>query len=716
MSIQSIYKIPQPRGYSNKTYYIEDTTETSPDYFDIDDFPLVVGGGRYVVKLRGNGLNMRINTSIDVEILDAEGRQMYSEVLDYVDRFNNYYIAFDVYDITAQGIATAYFIGEALYDQRGLPIPDEYKNEPNVRWIKQFSVLPFERNNAELIFDKPPSVQAYQISRPASIAVQSTASAYDYRYTTSSGNQLTIVQSNFQGYDRDFASSTEILDPRLKGITIDPKGYPKTVNSVPTAIRENDINIENGSVIKYTSRFGTIVTSNSSFFIKDMLGGYFEFYSSESTPQSLQPTPPSGILISGSTGDQLKTYNATIVDVINRTQAVINKPLTVKAIDNNSISDSSYTTHTYKKATNFTASITYIPNKYVYATSSNVNQTYVEFTFGDLNPISGQVYRIKTSAKLGSIVGDYKLLNDQIVSPAEYLSDAQFSNGLNYAKHESDYRLIGYFATQGILNLYWETLQETVDSIDIITGSIDTSVQVDSTRLLATGSQSKILTTRYYQNYNENQTYTLGAYITLDPYIELEVYMNSDPLNYNVVASATGPRAFLKTPNQDTLRDAIQYNKFGKYVGKIVNDSPSRKYYGKVLFDFETDANGFGRPVYRSRVIDEMINQSGSAYISEVSIKPYQLNGYTPNIVQYAVPLPTEIISAASLSQSIDFKIDYFDYTGKQSEYSTYMDDVLLNFKVSVASNTCQDDKLYFYYYSGAPAGVDYYQPSPTNT
>jgi len=106
---------------------------------------------------------------------------------------------------------------------------------------------------------------------------------------------------------------------------------------------------------------------------------------------------------------------------------------------------------------------------------------------------------------------------------------------------------------------------------------------------------------------------------------------------------------------------------------------------------------GLVRPLLRTRVIDEM-NQTGSAYLSEVSIKPYTLNGFTPNIVQYAVPLPQEFLNAASLSQSIDFKVDYFDYTGRQSEYTTFLDDVTLNLKTTITSNTCQDDKLYFTY------------------
>jgi len=71
MSFLSTYRIPLRRGYSEGTYLIEDTSELSPDYFNVEFFPMVLGGGRYVIKVKGNGVNMRMNSSIDVEIIDA---------------------------------------------------------------------------------------------------------------------------------------------------------------------------------------------------------------------------------------------------------------------------------------------------------------------------------------------------------------------------------------------------------------------------------------------------------------------------------------------------------------------------------------------------------------------------------------------------------------------------------------------------------------------
>ena len=701
--LQSSYKIPQPRGYANKTYYIEDTSDTSPFYFDIDFFPLVVGGGRHVIKFKGNGLNMRLNSAFDVEFVDANGQRIYTEVLNYVDRFNNYYIAFEVYDITARGVATAYFVGEALYDQKGLPVPLQLRDTYNIRWTKQFSIQPFERNNAELVFDQPPQVQVSQISVPASVRTTNSGS-YRFVAYTGSVDQFNITDTSFEGYDRDFASSPNILDARLQTITIDPLRQASTINSVPTARRSTDTDIFNGYYINYTSRFTTRLQATSSFFTKELVGASFEFFNAASTPQQVSPPLPTNFTLSGSLSDQLQYYKATIVDVINDTQAILDTKLIVSASDDRSISQNRFIQHTYKNASQFTASFSYVPTVLSFITSSTVNDSYVEFTFTDLKPLSGEVYRIRTSTKYSDTVGDYKLLNDQLIRPVEYLTDAEYANGVYYTRRESDYRLIGYFTTQSILDTYWQFYQETPSSLTGVNGSVVGGVQAEAALLRAEHTQSIILTTRYNQNFNERQTYTLSAYVTLGPYTELELYMNSDPLNQYISLAQLYPRAFTKSSNPERTRYQSDFSRFGKYIGKITNDRPVTKYYGKVMFDFETDASGFGNPLFRARVIDQM-NQTGSAYLSEISIKPYAVNGFTPTIVQYAVPLPQDLTTAAALSQSIDFKIEYLDYTGNQSEYVTFLNDVSLNFQTEISSNTCQDDKLYFIYNSARVGG-----------
>ena len=203
-------------------------------------------------------------------------------------------------------------------------------------------------------------------------------------------------------------------------------------------------------------------------------------------------------------------------------------------LDTNQKSKNYTTTFNYKKATNFTASLSYLPSDSAFVTSSTVSQSYLETTFSDLKPISGEVYRIKTYYKRGIATGEYKLIYDHVVTPVEYLTDAAFPNQTSYAKHDSDYTLIGHFTNNDIVDEYWDLYVETPNAIYTSIAPIITSSSLhESIPISADFSQSYIATTRYNQNYNANQIYTLSCLLAIDPNTEVELYMNSEPLNTN---------------------------------------------------------------------------------------------------------------------------------------------------------------------------------------
>lgn len=703
MGFLSFYKQLQPRGYANRRFLIEDTSETSPLYFDVTEFPQSVGGGRYVMKFKGNGLNLRTGSTIDIEAVDSQGKPMYVELLNYTDRFNNYYAMIEVYDNTPQGLATIHLVGEALVDLTGRKVAKNDQAIRNVRWSKSFTVLPFERNTAEVIFDKPPVVGIVQVLTPErSLVSQESASLFGTNYTvyTSSISDYTIITSNFQGYDRDFASSPDILDKRLSNLLLNPTQKPSTQNTINSSIRTKNNDIQNGYERNYTNRFNTIVKSTDRTFSKDFLGGSFNFFDSSSTPSNLQPPLPSNYSISGSAANQLQTFSADIVEVLSDSEIRISKPIKLTVNDSNAIQKGYTTSYTYKQSSNFTASITYLPNNPTYVTSSLVSQSFLEVTFSDFKPLSGEVYRIKTYYKRGIATADYKLVYDQIVNPLEYLTDAAYPNQTTYARREADARLIGHFTSQEIADDYWESHIENPIGVYLSTvPSINSSSLADSVSIQADYTESGVFTTKYFQNYNINQIYTLGFYPVLDPYTEVEIYMSSDSLNQNTGTPLAYPRAFLKDANLEKTRYAGSYNRFGQFIGKITNNSSVQRRYGFVEFDFETDGEGFGRPLFRVNTIDR-VNITGSAYVSEVSIKPIAINGFNPNLIQFNIPFNNELTDIISLSQSLDFKIDYFDYTGKQSEFTTYINDLVVNLKGEIPSNTCQAETTNFLIFS----------------
>lgn len=710
----SNYKSRLPQNLINGDYYIEDTSSNSPDYFDVKFFPDTVGGGKSVIKIKGNGAHLALNDNIKIEILDAAGNPMYYEVSSLIDRFNQYYISFDVYDNTAQGIGMVVLVGRATQDLQGQPVPIEWANIDNVIWTRQFRILPYERNNSELIFSKPPVLSVAQVLIPERIAAI-TASFL----TSSLSSAFTITSTDFIGFDKTLTQDNGITDLDIKRSSINIDGYATTVNTVDTVTR-TPITDGNGFLINKLNRYNTIIKSTTPFFNKNYVGAFFEITGSSTANYIISPTVydgyqpaitaslsnrrgsiryigqynPVAANSSGSLVTQLNNFSSVIVNVLDEKTAVLSNTPTLQG---NTLTPTTITANQSiplkKVSGSFTGIVNYAPSTSTYITSSNVSQSYIEFTFSDIRPIAGQVYKIRPFYKLTGRTGDYKLLTDQIIRPVEYLTDARYPNQTSYGKHISDYYLVGHFVETASYTRYWTSYIEDPQGFGSYTPLINSSSAMSSVQLYATSSTTTLLTTNFYQNYVENQSYTLTNQLTLDGYSELEVYMNSQTLNTNLTSiTSTYPIGFYKTNNLERDRYPDTTNRFGKLIGKVTNNSPLRKNYGLVGFDFTSDDNGLGKPLFRLRRLQNSTADTVYGFVSEVSITPTALNGFTPNIIQFAVPVSSEITTA--LSQSIDFKLEYFDYTGKQSEYVTFLDDIKLNLRGEISTNSCQAEQL----------------------
>ena len=97
MAFQSVYRKPIYKGYIDQKFQVEDTSRNSENYFVITSFPTTVGGGKYVFSMLGNPNTLRIASSVDVEILDINRNPIPTSITKFKDRFNNYYISFEIY-------------------------------------------------------------------------------------------------------------------------------------------------------------------------------------------------------------------------------------------------------------------------------------------------------------------------------------------------------------------------------------------------------------------------------------------------------------------------------------------------------------------------------------------------------------------------------------------------------------------------------------------
>mgnify|MGYP003650372649 CR=1 FL=1 len=62
-----------------------DTSLTSPDYFQISEFPTRLTAGKNLFKLIGNPTTLKVGGYLNLEILDYNGDPIYYEIVDYID-------------------------------------------------------------------------------------------------------------------------------------------------------------------------------------------------------------------------------------------------------------------------------------------------------------------------------------------------------------------------------------------------------------------------------------------------------------------------------------------------------------------------------------------------------------------------------------------------------------------------------------------------------
>jgi len=179
---EAVYK-----GLEYIDVYYTDTSATSPDYFQISEFPLRLTSGKNLFKLRGHPTNLKVGGILNIEVLDFNGDPIYTEVVDYIDEDKSRVIAIYVYEDTSPGDCSITILGEASILQGGVA-PTEWQGRPNIKWTRSVPVNPNISNVSEIIFEQPPVVTVdeligVQLDRTYSGSVQfPTYSAGTVRY------------------------------------------------------------------------------------------------------------------------------------------------------------------------------------------------------------------------------------------------------------------------------------------------------------------------------------------------------------------------------------------------------------------------------------------------------------------------------------------------------------------------------------------------------
>ena len=359
------------QGLAELSVIVEDTSALSPDYFKVTKLPTELTAGLNTFKFKGQPQLFPENAAVYVEILDANGEPIYYEVnLDLESEEQPAIVSIYVTQDTTPGNGTIIICAGANQTAEG-DILDP--SEINVRWQVPIYIDISKRNEDAIIFNALPIVTLF----------------------SSTGSHKELTYYNFSStYSSSIKEQTQ-----LDGFITSGDDYIKYYNNndtpviiLPTTLSQTSYN--NGAPI-----YG---------FLSHIENATISFTYSRII--SSTPTRPSNI-VQSTVSASISTYSGSLI-------AYLSEPLSYALSNSN---DRFYPKFLDLNRMNVSYVMPAEPDAYGYIFSKATENTYniVTASFVNLQPLTGEIAKIRTYYK-SSGINEYIILNEtDITSYAE---------------------------------------------------------------------------------------------------------------------------------------------------------------------------------------------------------------------------------------------------------------------------------------------------------
>jgi hypothetical protein len=223
------------KGLQFTPVWFEDNSLTSPDYFQITEFPQRLTAGKNLFKLRGHPTNLKVGSLLDIEILDYNGDPIPHEIINYIDEDLSRIIVIYVYSETSPGDCTVTILAETEN------APDEWQNRANIKWTRSVAVNPNISNVSEIIFETEPTVTIQEQVGPHLDRIYSGSIQFP-TYTTGtvryfSYNRQPAIEITGGQFSNDMSSGTiTITSPNnptpTPTFTVNTTEYSSTIKKI----------------------------------------------------------------------------------------------------------------------------------------------------------------------------------------------------------------------------------------------------------------------------------------------------------------------------------------------------------------------------------------------------------------------------------------------------------------------------------------------------
>lgn len=169
--------------------------DTSSAYFQVTNLPTTFTGGKNSFLIAGSSY-LAVGSEIQIEILDADGQPIYQNPIPKYSEGNSRLVSVEINSSTKPGFATIIILGRASRLLNGNPIPADWQQSYNVRWVKTILVEPNLKNKSQIIFENTPEIFSEE-SRLYNIGT----SSYTNYTSTFTASLTPMLYSGFQiGY------------------------------------------------------------------------------------------------------------------------------------------------------------------------------------------------------------------------------------------------------------------------------------------------------------------------------------------------------------------------------------------------------------------------------------------------------------------------------------------------------------------------------------
>ena len=648
---------------------VEDTLN---EYFNVVELPVTLTQGRSAFKIFGSDL-LKVGVPLKMELLDSVGNTVYVTPVDLVGEevppFLPYrFVTIEVYrpPVNIEGLAKLTILGEIEPSAVNFEIPPEFQNTYNIKYSSTINIdLSTNINTQPIRFYKNPTIEAEEKVRPRIVETPITTTVKVFASSSAE------IRSDIK----------DVVIPVVTGSQEKPDGIPQAPKNKLAAdvlFFKEDFKFKSG----FSANFPPILARR----------GKRNFFASPE-PEAFTLSMADGGLKSNMQGATITIPKHTqILENLDEDGNPSNTEVTVpefttkvlKVIDEKKfvpddipfILDPSSNQQTSSinesdisgdggdvivpDLKDVPISMSFEEYEETVISSSIHFDSFMELKVKNMRTFSGDVYRLKVHGAMNSQNSGFSVMGDSIVESPELLVDKSSQSG---------FLRTGYFYTQSIVDSYW-------------TGSsYEGNTRGDSISFLHTGSQYIDSLRLSGSNYGVDQTlvaeqklgyefivgrsipYTLTATVAgikTDKVTKSGVVNREGRLYFHLTGSHLNTSKQLPT-NADVGGELTDVDSNRVVVLKLNEDIEGFQKLGTVEFTFLPRLN-----LDRLSNTDTKLQlraDSGRWHISDLSLRPAQDSGFSPDEYGITIPLPR-----STRPDKLNTFIEFFDINSNVAE------------------------------------------------